>query len=532
MDHPDLHVLAKLVLCLPDAERAAFDHLFTCTGCRQRLVWAKAAAETQGRPLEETRCPPAETGREAAVPCQPAETGGEAAVLDRVKVVADRQDARWRGDREQAGRLYDELVALPEVAWGTAVEQERFSSPGLADLLLAASAETVGSDAPRAEKLAALALDIAGGVDGGSFGGSLVRRLHARCLCALGEARRRQGDSAAAERAFEVAGRRLGDEPMDIEERAQACRLLARLRADQERLDEAFGLLERAATLYAGLARFRELGEVLGEQGLLYLSHGEAHAALPLLREAVGHVEASPRPRAAIELRLGLARCYAELDQPAEADAALGAARKLYPLFGRRERLAFLHAEAGIDALCHRLLKAVSKLTAVVHRLGAVAPYDAAAAALDLAEIYLERGMREPLLRLGGELALLLASPEFHPRARLVLAVTLAVLARSPDVLSSDLVERAARYFALARHAPERAFERPEGIPFELPWDELDPESLRRDLCAVAGLPEEMARLGAAEIDPASRERLAAVCEEILGVRIVFGELGAGAEPS
>jgi hypothetical protein len=87
MDHPDLHVLAKLVLCLPDAERATFDHLFTCTGCRQRLVWAKASADAQGRPLDDKRC---------EEPCPLAETGGEAAaVLDRVKVVADRQDARW-----------------------------------------------------------------------------------------------------------------------------------------------------------------------------------------------------------------------------------------------------------------------------------------------------------------------------------------------------------------------------------------------------------------------------------------------------
>ncbi|HVT17217.1 MAG TPA: hypothetical protein VHQ90_13685 [Thermoanaerobaculia bacterium] len=524
MDHPDLYVLARLVLCLPDPERQTFDHLFTCTGCRQRLVWAIAAAEAQGRPLEQTRCGGA---------CAPAESGGEAAaVLDRVKLVADRQDARQRSDRKQAGRLYDELISLPEAAWATAVEQERFSSPGLADLLLATSAETVGRDAARAEKLAALALDIAGGVNGDRYGGSLVRRLHARCLCGLGEARRRQGDSAAAERAFEVARSRLGDEPMDIEERALACRLLARLRAERERLDEAFGLLERAATLYAGLARFRELGEALGELGLLYLSHGEAHAALPLLREAVGHVDAVPRPSAAVELRLGLARCYAELDQPAEAGTALAAARKLYHLFGRRERLAFLHAEAGIDALCHRLLRAVSKLTAVVHRLAAAAPYDAAAAALDLAEIYLERDMREPLVRLGGELAPLLVSPELHPRARTVLVVTLAVLARSPDVLASDLIKRAARYFALTRHAPERVFERPEGISFELPWDELDPKSVQRDLCEVAWLPEEIAGLSAAEIDPERRGQLAAVCEEILGVRIVFGDLGARAEPS
>lgn len=516
MDHPDLDALAHLVRSLPEADRERFDHLFSCTGCRERLVWAHAAAETQGETPE--------------APCWPAETGGAAAVLDRVKLAGERQEARWGEDREQARGLYDELMGLPEGERAAAVEQERFGSPGLAALLLAASTETVDHDAARAETLAALALDVAGGVEGGRLSGSLVRLLHARCLCALGEARRRRGDAQAAGWAFAVAARRLEDEPLELEERALACRLLARLRADQARFDEALGLLRRAVGLYAGLTRFEELGETLGEEGLLILARGEAHAALPLLREAVGHVGAAPHPRAAVSVRLGLARCHAELGQCAQADAALSSARQLYPLCGRRARLDFLRAEARVDALCQRVLRGVTKLMAAMQRLVASEPYEAAAAAIELAEIYLDHGMGESLQRLRGEAAPLVASRRLDARARLVLGVTLTAL-RSPAAPATDLIERAARYFAVPRHDPRRRLEPPAGGALELAWEELDDESVRRDLVAAAELPEELAGRGASEIDPASRERLSAACEQTAGVRLVFADAAAAAEP-
>lgn len=76
------------------------------------------------------------------------------------------------------------------------------------------------------------------------------RELQAQAHCELGETWRRLGSPAWAEKGFDQAARALQGSP-DVLVRALYCDRLARLRADQRRLDEAVALFGRAASLWA-----------------------------------------------------------------------------------------------------------------------------------------------------------------------------------------------------------------------------------------------------------------------------------------
>ncbi|HSS49028.1 MAG TPA: hypothetical protein VLX28_08780 [Thermoanaerobaculia bacterium] len=165
------------------------------------------------------------------------------AALERVRSVLDRE-------RAAAPAFCAELLALPPEAALERIRREaRFQTWGLCELLLAkAESET-------AEHFARLALAGAERLDPSRHAAAVVADLKARAWAAAGEARRREGDLAAAEEALRAAAACLSHGTGDLLVEARLLEFEAAVRRVQKRYKEAAAVLKLAA------ARYRETGE-------------------------------------------------------------------------------------------------------------------------------------------------------------------------------------------------------------------------------------------------------------------------------
>lgn len=248
--------------------------------------------------------------------------------------------------------------------------------------------------------------------------------LRAAALCEIGETCRARGRLEAAEAAFEEAARELST-MRDPLERAKYCHLLAALRRDQGRLDEALGLLGRAADLLEESGHRSARAAVLVELGSLALDLGEAPRAL----EALGAATAPGRHLSAglaLAAAQGVALALAAEGRCDEALASLGAARELYGWTAASgEGLRLLSVEGRLALSVGRLEEAREALTAAFHgfiQLGE--PFEACCAAAHLART-LRLATRSPrqeprqeLRQLAHQLRPLLDSPKIPEEAR------------------------------------------------------------------------------------------------------------------
>lgn len=257
-------------------------------------------------------------------------------VLERALEKLSAREAELRQDLESAGPLYDELIGSGPERWAERIrKEERFRSPGVARLVLAAAREGAPLDPDRAEELAGLALAVAEALAPGRVDDFMAAELRAHAWCLLGEARRLRADPGGAEQAFAEAVRILAAEPLDVPARAVLCRGLARLRHAQGRVDEALGLLARATALFEQTGDLEELGETLADQGWILLKEEDPELALPAFQAAFPLLDPAVCPRTArtaLRIRHGLALCYADLGRRAKARAVLEASRELHDL--------------------------------------------------------------------------------------------------------------------------------------------------------------------------------------------------------
>jgi tetratricopeptide (TPR) repeat protein len=185
-------------------------------------------------------------------------------------------------ERSDAEPLLDELLRRsPAERLNLVRRHGRFHSWVLADLLLAQA----NAQPAQREEFARLALAISEHLADGHPDWA-VADLQAVAHCEIGEALRAHGERDAAELAFARAAELLTDS-FSILDRAKFCQFLARLRRDQERVDEALGLLERAADLLEEVGNLKDCSAVLGEVGFLYLEVGEPRPAWSALLRAV-----------------------------------------------------------------------------------------------------------------------------------------------------------------------------------------------------------------------------------------------------
>jgi tetratricopeptide (TPR) repeat protein len=140
-------------------------------------------------------------------------------------------------------------------------------------------------------------------------------------LLELGEAARVDGRLAEAESTF-LRAVSFVKESADPVERARYLFFLARLRRDQQRMDEASGLLGRAARLYEEVGFGREHAVVLLERAALALDIGEPRSALADLERA-GRSGRHLTPELACRLVQGLATALLAMGWPDQALAAV-----------------------------------------------------------------------------------------------------------------------------------------------------------------------------------------------------------------
>lgn len=225
-------------------------------------------------------------------------------------------------------RQMDLLLSAP-VAQRTALAGSRdFRNLRLAELLLEVSRSAQPADPARSEGLARLALSIAGQEHGPEQAGRACD-VKSRAAALIGNARRLVGDRDGAADWFREAVSHLLCPP-DSVERAFYCQMLAALRRDQGREDEAAGLLWRAALVYGENGDLLEEAACLAELGFLFLAEDQPYRALPALTRACQVLELHPDTLLAVRAGLALAVCHASLSHEAQALRTLGATRRLY----------------------------------------------------------------------------------------------------------------------------------------------------------------------------------------------------------
>jgi len=127
---------------------------------------------------------------------------------------------------------------------------ERLCHWGMFDLLLEKSREPVETNAAAAAGVAELALAVAERLDREVYGEERVMDFKTAALAAIGDARRRAGDFAGADLAFQQARANLEKGTGDLLDEAVLQDGLFKLHCDRGDLGEAAQSLDRASALY------------------------------------------------------------------------------------------------------------------------------------------------------------------------------------------------------------------------------------------------------------------------------------------
>lgn len=418
------------------AARLVLDHLdCSCADCRR--IWSLVAGEREkvlGR-VDAVR----EAPWVSPSPSPEPEPNATPAVRRRL----ERDVADLRAERRRWMRQLWILLALPRERRRDHVESahRRFSSRGVAEVLLAASRERVRHEPEEAENLASLVPVVLRRLPRPDRAWAIA--LGVRAAAHRANALRIAGDLAGAEKVFLELDHRLAAGPsVDLATRAEIASLAASLRFDQRHFEEADELLDFAIVL------FSHLGDVCGEarslikQGMIHQAAGRPEQALDRFSAAAERLNDGDQSYLLLSTVNGKVLCLCDLEQWAEADELLIGSLDLY------EASDDIHAGATLRALQGRVALGLGRFDEAATayedcrdgHLTLGRSYDAVLATLDLACVPVEAGRTTDLRRLAAEII-----PTFRACgvARETLAslrlLTKAVVAES---VTRDLLER------------------------------------------------------------------------------------------
>jgi len=381
--HPKPEILSGLLELLPEARSRLLRHVHACPSCRAALA-ARASAEPGGllfwRPSEAT------AGR----------------AVDRVlTALLPRIEAAAR-EREEAPALLAELLRhRPERRELLARNSQRFRNLPLCGLLLERGYRD-SVDAPReGERLARVALEIAGSLDPAAYGARVLADARGRCWMTIGNARRLASDLRGSEEAFRQAEADLGQGTGDLLEKAQLHAYKACLWRAQRRLDEAAGLFRRAVSVFLWAGESRRAAESIVGLALVEQYRGEPEQAILTLERADALTDPGEDPFFYYFVRFRRIGCLADSGRPLEARALLARSPEMYGFPDEILQLRLRGLEARIALAQGELRRGAGLLDEVrkefVRRGNA---YDAAVASLELALVSARLGRFGSVARL------------------------------------------------------------------------------------------------------------------------------------
>ncbi|HEX6898882.1 MAG TPA: hypothetical protein VF789_04180 [Thermoanaerobaculia bacterium] len=220
-----------------------------------------------------------------------------------------------------------------------------------------------------------------------------ANRVKARACVLAGNVHRLKRQREEAETLFRKAVFHLTGPP-DCEERAFYCWNVALLRRDLGQLDEAVGLLWRAALIYRESGERRLEGLCQAQLGFLFLEEDQAERAVPPLTQACQCLEPVPDAVAYTRCALALAWCHASLGEAGKSQELLEPARSSRGSLPEGEaRAAVAWFEGRLTALRGQTEEALSLLDEARREyLRAGDLFAAARVSLELGRLWAERG--------------------------------------------------------------------------------------------------------------------------------------------
>jgi tetratricopeptide (TPR) repeat protein len=276
-EHPDPQILNRLLheeLSLAERRQLVRHLLSGCSACLAavRPLWGVLSFLGHGQP----RIHPASYQK----------------AFDRAFEVGRDRELTLARERLAAPPLCSELLQhAGRQRLEIARSHRRFHTVAVCELLTALSRQGAATDAAAGVELAELALAVAGRLDAKRCGRTVIQALQSAAWGCLGEARRRLGDLAGAERCLQRAEDLLPEVPTDPLERPELWRRKAALALDQGHETAAEALLERAGAGYSAAGDERRKGQVLVERGLLLASQGRREEALARLGDGLRRLD-------------------------------------------------------------------------------------------------------------------------------------------------------------------------------------------------------------------------------------------------
>ena len=331
-------------------------------------------------------------------------SGTAAALLEHLRVreraiACERDDAPARlAELEQQAHPHRLLLVR---------NSSRFSTWGLAELLVEDSFRHRFDDPERTRQLAELAVEVAERLDGGVYGPAAVNDLRARAWAMRGNALRLGSDLRGASKCMTRALKLLDEGSGDPLEEARICELFAALRSNQRRVEQAVRLQERALRLYRRVNHRDRQGKAMVDLASYNALAGDRDRAIALVEKALEYVDAERDPHTVLAARHNLAVFLHESGRLREALAVLAGARSLYESLGDRRNLLRLRwLEGRLAREIGEFPRAEEAFEEVYRSFSEDWPIAAALAALDLALVYLDTGreIEVPAIILGVEM--------------------------------------------------------------------------------------------------------------------------------
>jgi tetratricopeptide (TPR) repeat protein len=309
------------------------------------------------------------------------------------------------------------------------------------------------------EELAEQAVALSQELDTRRYGADLVNDFRARAWACMGEVLRNRADLRSADEALAVAESLLAKGTGDAFEEARLFELKAVLRRDQQRLEEAHGLLDDAIAVYRRYRDFHLVGRAFVQKGTVYGAANDFEPAVRWLRKGLGLIDPTRERRLELSARHSLMLCLHESGRDQEAWFLLKASR---PEFlehgGELLKLRIRWLEGKIQQALGQLHEAEQALAEA--RRGFLEQgtgFSAALVCLDLAGLYAGQSRPGEMRRLAEEMLPIFHSRDIHREA--IAALIVFQQAARMERLSADLLDEIRSFLQRARTDPKLRFE-------------------------------------------------------------------------